>query len=284
MIYTQKLHHAVQKTESVLCVGLDPDPARLPASIAAGNAPIPEKIYNFCKSVIHSTSDYCAAYKPNLGFFEALGAPGIHVFEELIRIIPADKIIVADAKRGDIGNTATQYKQAYFDHWRVDAVTLSPLMGFETITPFLTDEAHGVYVLTLTSNPGSADFFLKPFGEYPTLSSYIAENLAQLDERFSGAAGMVVGATQTAALVEILTRHPNAPLLIPGVGVQGGDIDLLFDILKSHAGIPLINVSRGILYGDDSDSPEFESGIRNRAASYKSQLKQITQLYLGDRQ
>lgn len=281
MTYTEKLQTAVTLSGTVLCVGLDPDPARLPRTLVNLQATIDQKILRFCEMVIQATCEHCAAYKLNLGFFEALGAPGFQVFEELLALIPPDKIIIADAKRGDIGNTATKYKEAFFDHWKVDAITLSPLMGFETLAPFLTSPNQGIYVLALTSNPGSADFFLKPFEEHPTLSAYIATRLADLNTRFSGSAGMVVGATHGAVLSQVLRCHPQAPLLIPGVGAQGGDVHDLYRVLESHPGIPLINVSRGILYCEDLIESELALGIEQRAQEFKASLAQISSLYTG---
>lgn len=278
MIFTEKLKKSIQFTKSVLCVGLDPVYERIPTFITDKYGDSPESIFEFCKIVIEETSNYAAAYKPNLGFFEAYGSEGIGVFEQILSIIPSDKIIVADAKRGDIGNTASRYRDAFFGNWKCDSVTLSPLMGFETITPFLTDERFGTYVLTLTSNPGSSNFMLKPFDGFDTMSEYIASGLAALTETFPGHAGMVVGATRTSDFKSILKLHPTANLLIPGVGAQGGNINELTKALKSHQGIPLINVSRGIIYGSDTDTSSesrVRDGIRNRAKTFHKDLNPI---------
>jgi orotidine-5'-phosphate decarboxylase len=276
--FSEKLKASIQATQSVLCVGLDPVYERIPSFICEKFGDTPESIFEFCKIVIEESSSYTAAYKPNLAFFEAYGSDGIKVFEQILSIIPADKIIIADAKRGDIGNTAARYRDAFFSRWKCDSVTLSPLMGYETITPFMTDERFGAYVLTLTSNPGSSNFMLKPFDGFATMSEYIASSLAELTDKFPGHGGMVVGATRTADFKSILKLHPKANLLIPGVGAQGGDILELSNALKGHHGIPLINVSRGIIYGSDTDTlseSHVRDGIRNRTISFHKELTPI---------
>jgi len=279
--FTEKLKASILSTQSVLCVGLDPVFERMPSFISESSGDTAESIYKFCKIIIEETSPYAAAFKPNLGFFEAYGSDGIKVFEQLLSLIPSDKIIVADAKRGDIGNTATRYRDAFFKRWNCDSVTLSPMMGFETITPFLTDERFGTFVLTLTSNPGSSNFMLKPFDGFATMSEYIASSLAELTDKFPGHAGMVVGATRTADFKSILKLHPNANLLIPGIGAQGGDIQDLTDALNDHQGYPLINVSRGIMYGSDVDTSSelnVRNGIRERAVYFHNDLNPIFHL------
>lgn len=274
MTFTEKLQHAISDTRSVLCVGLDPDQARIPDAVKLVSDDPTEQVYQFCLDIIEASSPYCSAFKPNLAFFEVLGSEGIQVFEAVLDAIPSDKIIVADAKRGDIGNTAVQYRNAFFDTWYCDAVTLSPLMGMETIAPYLDDERKGVYVLTLTSNPGSEDFFRQPFRNEATLSHYIAKELASLDSDSKGHAGMVVGATRLEDLASILKNHPQASLLIPGVGAQGGDIEALSAILKKHEGLPLINVSRGVMYGKD-DGKNYLKAIEERASGYQKKLESL---------
>lgn len=280
MKYTDKLLHAITRTGSVLCVGLDPVPARMPEKLRSSGMSESEQVLEFCKNIIMHTRTYAAAYKPNLGFFEALGADGIAVFEELSTLFPEDIITIADAKRGDIGNTAHRYKTAFFDRWNYDAVTLSPLMGFDTITPYLTDSSKGVYVLALTSNPGAVDIFEQRLASGKTVSTLIAEKSAEMYERFPAHTGMVLGATQTAKLQELLNIHPNASLLIPGVGSQGGNIDSLKDALKVHNGLPLVNVSRSIIYSDNPlEESDYIEGIRLRAEGYHNLLKPIAARY-----
>jgi orotidine-5'-phosphate decarboxylase len=279
MTFNEKLRIAVNKSESVLCIGLDPDLEKIPTSIKQEFQEPADQMYQFCIDIVESTSLYCAAYKPNLAFFEALGSKGLQVFEKVLKSIPSDKIIIADAKRGDIGNTANHYRKAFFDTWCCDAVTLSPLMGFETVVPFLNDESKGVFVLTLTSNPGSDDFFMQPFRNEPTLSQFISRELSLLDKKYPGHAGMVVGATHLDELYVVLERHRQANLLIPGIGAQGGDLEKLKRVLKDHKGIPLINVSRGILFGTDPDLNHLD-GMAIRASEYKRQLSDLSHNYI----
>lgn len=278
MNFTEKLKTSIFSSEGVLCVGLDPIPERFPSFITDKLGYTSEALLVYCKILIEETAPFAAAFKPNLGFFEAYGSSGIEVFEQVLSHIPSDKIIVADAKRGDIGNTATRYRDAFLKNWRCDSVTLSPMMGFETITPYLTEERFGTYILTLTSNPGSADFMSKPFDGFNTMSEYIAANLADLTDRFPGHAGMVVGATHASELDAILKLHPSSNLLIPGVGAQGGSIQKLADALHDHRGLPLVNVSRAIMYGDEPDTSNevlVREGIRIRAQKYQMELLPI---------
>jgi orotidine-5'-phosphate decarboxylase len=285
MKFTEKLHSAIQQNRTVLCVGLDPLPERIPAAIKDQTESVSEQVYIFCREVIDATAELCAAYKPNLGFFEALGADGIHAFESVLNYLPKDKIIIADAKRGDIGNTAQQYRKAYLETWPCDALTLSPLMGIETLTPFLTQDRFGIYVLTLTSNPGAADFLGQRLENGQTLSECIAQKTGYLNGKFPGHAGMVIGATQAEKLPGILKLNPNGALLIPGIGVQGGNIEELASVLKNHDGLPLVNVSRSIMYGERTsdtltDIEEVRLLIRNRAMEYRNDLQAITELFV----
>lgn len=274
MTFIQKLEEAIQSASSCLCVGLDPNLQRIPDPVKATHSTNEEQVLAFLKAVIDVTAPHCAAYKPNLGFFEALGASGLEVFGEIINYIPDDKIIIADAKRGDISSTAEHYAQAYFEEFNVDAVTLNPLMGFETLEPFMHYPQKGVYVLTLTSNPGADDFLNHPFGDYPTMAEYIAAHLADWDQKHATHVGMVIGATQPAGITDLIHRHPASALLIPGVGTQGGSVDALKDALADHQGPALVNSSRSILYaGHHADN--WEEAVAEQAATYRTALKPI---------
>lgn len=282
MTFIEKLTAAVQSCNSVLCVGLDPDPDRIPDLIKSRNKEITEAIVDFCSIVIESTSKYAIAYKPNLAFFEAHGSKGIVAFEKVLEMIPKDKISVADAKRGDIGNTASRYSEAFLHRWRCDSVTLSPLMGFETIEPFIREERHGVFVLTLTSNPGAGDFFLQPFRGFGSMSEYIADALETLDRSHPGHVGMVIGATRPEEISSVVHHHPYSTLLIPGIGSQGGDVDELIKSLENHRGIPIVNVSRGIMFGEldqQLDEQSLRRAISSRAESYYRVLIPLTRNY-----
>lgn len=280
MDFTERLKLAVRNADSCLCVGLDPNLDRIPESIRNESKSKPEQVVSFLKTVIDHTRDYCAAYKPNLGFFEALGVSGLEVFQEVISYIPDSKIVVADIKRGDISTTAEHYAKAYFEKFDVDAITINPLMGFESLEPFLDYPGKGVYTLTLTSNPGARDFLMKPFEGYSTMAAYIAHNLSELQQDHPTHLGMVIGATKATQMDEVIKKHANAALLIPGIGAQGGSVKELQGSLAKHAGIPLINSSRSILYAGEH-TQNWEEAVRNKSQQFKIALTSITRTYVS---
>lgn len=279
MTFTKKLEEAVRTANSTLCVGLDPNLDLLPGAAKNQADSSPHQVEYFLKKVIDVTADHCAAYKPNLGFFEALGADGWDVFREILDYIPSEKIIIADAKRGDISSTAEHYAKAFFGQFDVDAITLNPLMGFETLNPFLEDKEKGVYVLTLTSNPGANDILLQNISGGDTVSSLISQNLYKKQQNHESAIGMVVGATQTSEIADVIQHFKQAPLLIPGVGKQGGSISELAEVLNSHNGIPLINSSRSIIYAG-AEADNWEQKVAESAKNLKKRLEPITQRYV----
>lgn len=279
MTFLEKLRTSISKTGSTLCVGLDPNLDLLPNPVKDQFETTEEQVTYFCKLVIDYTAHHCAAYKPNLAFFEALGPNGLAVFEEVIEHIPKDKVIIADAKRGDISSTAEHYMKAFWGRFNVDAITLNPLMGFETLNAFSKDEMKGVYVITLTSNTGANDFLKQPFSGFDMMSQFIANELSKRSDLSRSHLGMVIGATQADEAESVLKHHPEAALLIPGVGAQGGSINELSRALKEHQGLPLINSSRGIIYAgkDESDWPEH---VADAAKTMKQKLSQITAQYV----
>lgn len=281
MTFTQKLQRAVQTSNSVLSVGLDPDPTRMPDSLKKQFRDPCDVTHEFCRRVIECTKTEVAAYKPNLAFFEALGSGGWKVLESLTELIPHGKMIIADAKRGDIGSTANQYKIAFFDKLQVDAITLNPLMGLDTLDPFLEDKSRGVYVLTLTSNPGSDQFLEKTLHQHfdTTLAEYISRQLYQKNKTSETHLGMVVGATRAATAGNVLQANPHAHLLIPGVGTQGGNINQLIKLLRRHSGIPLINSSRAILYAGEG-TENWEEQVALKASETRRLLDPIAKQYL----
>lgn len=279
MNFTQKLERAIDQNSSCLCVGLDPNLQLLPGAVRAIDGPPAEQVARFLTTVIDVTRDHCAAYKPNLGFFEALGPDGWDTFQHVLNHIPDDKIIIADAKRGDISSTAEHYAKAFFQHFDVDAITLNPLMGFETLNPFLDDASKAIYVLTLTSNTGARDLLLQNMASGKSLSSYIAGALREKQAESQTRIGMVVGATQASDLEPVIREFPDAPLLIPGVGKQGGSIRALARSLEQHRGLPLINSSRSIIYAG-SDSPNWQQAVAEAAETLTSKLSPITQRYV----
>ena len=279
MTFTQKLQKAVQSSKSTLCVGLDPNLSLLPASIKANFSESEEQVIFFCKTVIDHTKEFCAAYKPNLAFFEALGSSGLQVFHEILAHIPQDRIVVSDAKRGDISTTAEHYKKSFFDQFHVDAITLNPLMGFETLDAFTTDATKGIYVLALTSNPGADDFLKKPFAGFNMMAQYIASELEKRSNSSNAHLGMVIGATQSELSKSVTDLHKKSSLLIPGIGAQGGSIEELAEALKDHEGIPLINSSRGIIYAG-SNHENWTEHVAHKAREMKEKLNLITERYV----
>ncbi len=279
MTYTEKLSNAIKESSSTLCIGLDPNLNLIPQSVKDQFVHPEEQLSYFCKLVIDYTADYCAAYKPNLAFFEALGPNGLAVFEEVISHIPKEKIIIADAKRGDISSTAEHYKKSYFSQFDVDAITLNPLMGFETLDAFAHFEEKALYVLTLTSNPGASDFLKKPFMGFDLMAQFIANQLSKRALNTSTHLGMVIGATQAEEAASVLKHHPKGALLIPGIGTQGGSISELAKALKNHTGLPLINSSRGIIYAGKNESnwPEL---VAQAAKTMKEKLNLISNQYV----
>lgn len=281
MNYLDKLKASIQQTTSVLCAGLDPVPEHFPPAIRSGSSSESAQTIAFCEAIINGTQTLAAAYKLNLAFFEALGTDAFTVLKEVLARIPADKIVIADAKRGDVPHTNARYKKTYFDQFGFDAITLSPFMGVETMAPFLEDEGRAVYALTLTSNAGANDFMTRPFGDAPMLSLYLAKLLADAAKNYPGALGMVIGATQSDQYAPVFQAYPQAPLLIPGIGAQGGSVDGLEKELRHHPGLPLINVSRGLSSYEPDCADTWEAQIFKNAQNFHSLLKNISQTASG---
>lgn len=231
---------------SVLCVGLDTDPDKLPAHITGS---LKQRVIDFNTAIVKATSSYCVAYKINTAFYEAMGSDGWHILHytaEFIKSHYPNHLLIADAKRGDIGNTAGRYAKAFYDEMPFDAITLAPYMGIDTVEPFVRKGKYAI-VLALTSNEGSADFQLKPMADgrmlYETVLSAFSTKFSEDEVMF------VAGATHGRILHSIRQAVPNHYLLIPGVGAQGGDYNstLTHALNSSGAGV-LVNSSREILY------------------------------------
>ncbi len=241
MRYEQKLQSRIHTTGSRLCVGLDPRP-----QLSGGIEVTP----GFLKQVIEETTEYAAAFKPNMAYFEAMGIRGLEILEDVLDSIPREIPVILDAKRSDIGETQKYYAQSYFKNWNVDSVTLNPFLGYDTLEPFLDWEGKNIYLLAVTSNPGSADFQRQMVGE-----RYVFELVQDLatrarEENRLTNVGMVVGLTN--ASNQVLERLKDYPLLVPGLGAQGGQLE---DLAKAGRTAPdVINVSRGILYQGDDQS------------------------------
>lgn len=252
MRYSERLQQRIEKTGSRLCVGLDPRPGDGGASSAR----------DFLKQVIEETAPWAAAFKPNMAYFEAMGIEGIRLLEDLLAAMPDDVPVILDAKRSDIGETQKYYAQGYFAGWNVDAVTLNPFLGYDSIEPFLDWEGKGIYLLAVTSNAGSADFQRQPLAD----GRSVFELVTALGDRANAEGrktdvGYVVGLTNAA---DVLAKIPDAPLLVPGLGAQGGDLASLAAANRSAPDV--INVSRGILYAGD------ERGFAARAKDWAGKI------------
>jgi len=237
MTYAERLQMRINKTGSRLCVGLDPRPGDGGADFAR----------NFLKRVIDETAIWAAAFKPNMAYFEAMGIEGIRLLEELLADMPGDVPVILDAKRSDIGETQKYYAQGYFAGWNVDAVTLNPFLGYDSIEPFLDWEGKGIYLLAVTSNAGSADFQQQKLADGRSVYELVLGlgERAKEEKRLTDV-GYVVGLTNAA---DVLEKIPDAPLLVPGLGAQGGDLATLAGARRTAPDV--INVSRGILYAAD---------------------------------
>lgn len=259
--YFAKLASAQQRAQSLLCLGLDPEPSKLPRPFRKRDA---ADVWHFCREIIDLTSDLVCAYKPNWAFYEALGIEGLRALSKILDRIPRNIPIIADAKRGDIGNTASCYARSLFEFWGVDAATVNPFLGIDTLEPFLAYKEKGVYALCLTSNPGSADF--QTGGR---LYIKIARKLAEHD--FSKNLGLVVGATQAARIRQVRRIAPSLPFLLPGVGSQGGDAQLAVRYAwAEREGSVVVNASRSILYA--ATGKDFAKAARHAAESMRLQL------------
>ncbi len=238
MSYTGRLQDRIRATGSRLCVGLDPRPGEQGAAFAK----------NFLLRVIDETAEHAACFKPNMAYFEAMGIDGIRVLEEVLAKIPTGIPVILDAKRSDIGETQKYYAQGYFKGWNVDAVTLNPFLGYDSIEPFLDYPEKAVYLLAVTSNTGTADFQQQELADGRKVFQLVTA-LGERAKREGRATdvGYVVGLTNAE---QVLPKMPDAPLLVPGLGAQGGDLKVLAAAARSAPDV--INVSRGILYADDS--------------------------------
>lgn len=245
MSFLNLLDKACDNNNSLLCVGLDIDLARLPQN----NNSEEEGIFEFNRNIIDLTRDYVCAYKPNIAFYEMYGIAGMKALIKTIEYIPEDIPVIIDAKRGDIGHTAKAYAKSVFEVFNADAVTVNPYLGYDSLEPFINYKDKGVFVLCLTSNKGSSDFQTATGEEIP-LYRHVAEHVSEWNT--FGNCGLVVGATNTQMLKEIRSIAGDMPILIPGVGAQGGDLEasVKFGTTKDK-NRAIINSSRGIIYAED---------------------------------
>lgn len=264
-----QLIHNIGHKQSFLCVGLDTDIKKIPQHLLQEEDPI----FAFNKAIVDATAPYCVAYKPNLAFYECGGLKGWEAFEKTVRYIKQhypDQLIIADAKRGDIGNTSTMYARSFFEEMDIDALTVAPYMGQDSVTPFLQYEGKWVILLALTSNKGSHDFQLTADAEGERLFEKVLRTSQQWadDERMM----YVVGATQGELFSDIRKIAPKHFLLVPGVGAQGGSLEEVCRYgMTEDCGL-LVNSSRGIIYADNSEN--FASVAADKARELQLQMAQ----------
>lgn len=248
--FAHRLSQAISRSGSQLCLGLDPD-----ATDAAGAE-------RECRALLDATLEFVCAVKPNVAFFEQYGSAGYAVLERLREAVPADRMLIIDAKRGDIGTTAAAYARALFDVLGADAITVNPVMGADSVAPFLDRPGRGVFLLARTSNPGATDFLDFP-AEAPLYTRIV--DVAATWNGGSGTIGFVVGATAPHAIAEVRRRAPFAPLLLPGVGAQGGSLESAVATGRDRDGAGfVVPVSRGL-----SSAPE---GPGSAARSFRDRI------------
>lgn len=253
----------IKRKKSVLCVGLDTDLKKVPAHLFAEEDPV----FAFNKAIIDATKDYTVAYKINTAFYEAQGLKGWESMQKTLEYIPKDIFSIADAKRGDIGNTAEQYAHTFFKTYPFDSVTVAPYMGKDSVQPFMQFDGHWAIVLGLTSNAGSADFQLQPSGDelmYEKVLKTVAswgtpENLM-----------FVIGATRKEQLQHVRQMLPDHFFLIPGVGAQGGDVPTVCENALNKDGGILINVSRAVIFASSGEDFALKAG--EAAKDYQQQM------------
>lgn len=271
MSFSSRLAQVQERKNSLLCIGLDPDVKKMPKHLLVHENPVGE----FCRQIIEATSDLVCAYKLNLAFFEALGTRYWSTIRSVLACVPSGVVTIGDAKRGDIGNTAEMYAQTLLDDFGFDASTINPYMGGDSVQPFVKNAEKGVFILALTSNPGAKDLqYLKAKGR--PLFEHVVMKAKKWNVNDN--VGFVVGATRPVQLKHIRHLVPRFPLLIPGVGAQGGDARLAVRYGCDAAGrLAVINVSRSILYA--SGGEDFADAARVSALALRDELNKYREQY-----
>ncbi|MFM1828335.1 MAG: orotidine-5-phosphate decarboxylase [Bacteroidota bacterium] len=266
-MHRNELVAQIKKKKSVLCVGLDTDASKLPLHLQND----PNGILLFNKAIIDATKEYTVAYKINTAFYEAMGIKGWEIMQDTLAYIPKEIFTIADAKRGDIGNTATQYAKTFFETYPYDSVTVAPYMGADSVQPFLAFENKWAIVLGLTSNPGSQDFQMLSLADQSFLYERVLKTVSSWGT--SENTMFVIGATRADQLQNVRSILPHHFLLIPGVGAQGGDVATVCEHALTDDGGILINVSRGIIYA--SSQEDFASKAQDAAKMYQQEMQQF---------
>ena len=260
-----QIYEQIKKKQSYLCVGLDTDLAKVPNHLLDSEDPI----FEFNKAIIDATKEFCVAYKPNVAFYEAEGANGWRSLQKTIDYIPKDIFTIADAKRGDIGNTSSLYAKAFFKHLNFDSITVAPYMGEDSVKPFLEFDGKWVILLVHTSNPGSEDFQLLETRD----GKYVYEEVIFASQQWATPDKMmyVVGATHAEKIASIRALAPDHFFLVPGVGAQGGDLQAVTKAgMNAQCGL-LVNASRSIIYA--SSGVNFAEAAANEAKKIQLEMK-----------
>ena len=270
----EQLIEQIKTKKSFLCIGLDTDIKKIPQHLLQEEDPI----FAFNKAIIDATAPYCVSYKPNLAFYEAFGVKGMVSFEKTIKYLKENypnHFIIADAKRGDIGNTSAMYARTFFEEYGIDSITVAPYMGEDSVTPFLTYEGKWVILLALTSNKGSHDFQLTE----DTQGEKLFEKVLRISQQWGNEDNMmyVVGATQGKMFEDIRRVAPRHFLLVPGVGAQGGSLEEVCRYgMTNECGL-LVNSSRAIIYASDKEN--FAEVAAEKAKELQMQMKDILDNY-----
>ena len=269
-----QLFENIRRKQSFLCVGLDTDIKKIPAHLLNSEDPI----FAFNKAIIDATAQYCIAYKPNLAFYESMGVKGWISFEKTIKYLKqnySEQFIIADAKRGDIGNTSAMYARSFFEELNIDSVTVAPYMGEDSVSPFLTYEGKWVILLALTSNKGSHDFQLTADAK----GERLFEKVLRTSQQWATADQLmyVVGATQGQLFEDIRRIAPNHFLLVPGIGAQGGSLEEVCRYgMNSQCGL-IVNSSRAIIYA--SNSEDYAEKAAEAAKKVAEEMKVMLERY-----
>jgi orotidine-5'-phosphate decarboxylase len=271
MSFYDKLRAIQKKNNSLLCIGLDPDLTRMPRHLHDHDNPVGE----FCERIVEATNVLACAYKLNLAFFEALGERCWSTVHHVLSCIPPGIITIGDAKRSDIGNSAEIYARSLLDDFKFTATTVNAYMGEDSVQPFIKDPERGAFVLALTSNPGAKDFQYLKIGGKPIYEHVIAKGKKWNTQKNIG---FVVGATRPAQLKRVRQLVPDMPLLIPGVGAQGGDVKLAVRYgCDVHGEMALINASRSILYA--SSGEDFADAAHSAATTLRDKMNKYREQF-----
>lgn len=266
----QQLVEQIRSKKSYLCVGLDTDTAKIPQHLMSE----PDPVFSFNKAIIDATQDCCVSYKINTAFYEAMGLKGWEAMEKTLNYIPKNIFTIADAKRGDIGNTSSQYAKAFFEAFSFDSITVAPYMGEDSVKPFLEYEGKWAIVLGLTSNKGASDFeLLQLAGNGGRYAERLYEKVLRTVATWGSTGNLmfVIGATQADEFVSIRKILPDHFLLVPGVGAQGGSLQEISEkAMNKDIGL-LVNVSRAVIYA--SENKDFAAEARAIAQQYQYEMK-----------